>query len=185
MNFAELEAEVIAQMNETGTPAPKVNTVNNEPTDDESVSDSDLAALAAEAQARIATDGAAMRDTIWAARVRRAELAGAAAGPSVEGPRLSLPAGREPNEASWQTINELAAARDPRTGRLYLQDQGISGQRVRQLIHDARADVFAGRPLNSETLAFAKAAIKADLEAYEAEIAARDAKELADFRDKR
>jgi hypothetical protein len=79
----------------------------------------------------------------------------------------------------------MAAECGPRTGRPYSHDLGAEDARVRELIHAARVDVFDGRPVDRALSAQVKAELAADRAAFEAEKAAKDAADLAEWRERR
>ncbi len=182
MNFQKAEQEILEQM--YGAAAPKVNTVNNEPIDNEAVSDAELAELAADAQARIGIDGAAQRDAVWQARLRRAELAALQAGPTAEAPCGQTVAAVPINEADWNTLRDLSAAVSPLSGRRYVEATDADGQRAREALFHAREAVMRGEKLDASLLAQIRANIATDQAEAARLKAKKDAEELARFRER-
>ena len=123
---------------------------------------------------------------VWAERVRRAERAMAEAGEvQPAGGAQSVAVGVPVNEADWATVNALAATVSPITGRRYVDELGADGQHAREALFHARAAVLRGEPLPAELLAQVRAGIAADQAAADKAKAAKDAADLADFRERR
>ena len=183
MNFAELEAEIISEMYGTGAAAPKAKPVSN---DEPNATDRELS----EAMAYALTPAGRSLDpagpqTIFAEQVRRAEAAAAAAGPVAEAPcRQSVDASVQVNEADWNTLRDLSGAVSPLTNRRYVEATDADGQRAREALFHARAAVLRGEKLDATMLAEIRANIASDQAAAARLQRERDAKELAEFREK-
>jgi len=167
--FEDIEAEYLAANPQAAAPGYKPSAAAPAATapDDEPLTGRDLAAAAL-----LAADphgDPTLKETVWRARVAKAAVDMAAAGNLRASPGAQATSGPEPSAEDWALVNSFAGAKDPRTGRRYYDDPGVSGQRVRELIDAARCDVFAGKPIEPQTLKFARDTLAADLAAYKAE----------------
>jgi hypothetical protein len=123
---------------------------------------------------------------IWEERVRRAEREMQASGPVAPAPGAQSAEVSAPiDESAWRDLSALSRTPDPRTAQPYVLANSPEGSFLRHMLDEQRQALFRGEPVDPELLAHVRAAIAADLAAFEAEKKAQEARELAEFRKER
>ena len=129
---------------------------------------------------------ARMREVVWRARVAKMEREMAAAGQLQPAPGAqAVAAGVQPDEKAWRTLSELAAMINPLTLKPYTAATDAEGQRIREALFAARAAVMRGETIDPAMLSQIRANIATDRASADRLKAEKDARDLAEFRERR